>query len=83
VVVSNCITHRAAVEVYSIHAVACQHKGPSNESTTPRQFSWGGGLYLEGRWPVTLTNNAIYDNRVTTAGAGLLIAHCAPLLLHK
>jgi nitrous oxidase accessory protein NosD len=52
-------------------------------NSNPSQSSWGGGLYLEGRWPVTLTNNAIYDNRATTAGAGLLIAHCAPLLLHN
>jgi hypothetical protein len=44
--------------------------------------SWGGGVYIERGGPITLANNVIADNKVTTAGSGLYVEGAALRLLH-
>ncbi len=45
-------------------------------------WGWGGGLYVVGAAPFTLTNCVVADNQADDGGSGLLVDGAAGVLLH-
>jgi hypothetical protein len=55
--------------------VFLQNVGNSN----PSNLSWGGGLYLAGQLPITLTNNVFVCNQANSAGSAAYVEQTTAL----